>query len=157
MMTFPIEGYVQRRGAWRDRTLVSQFLKRTYQELYPDQCFDHLNRTVEQYFSLETPTWWIALQTDPSTPIAGLWMGNTVDQISGDRHAYIFMLFVEPAHRRRGIGSALMQTAETWAAHRGDRQIGLQVFTENRAAINLYETLGYRPQAIWMIKPISQC
>jgi ribosomal protein S18 acetylase RimI-like enzyme len=158
-MTFPIEGYMYTpRGLSRyKRDLLLDFLKRTYRHLYPNQTFDHLEHTVKHYFSADTPTWWVSAESDPDTPIAGLWLGNSIDQISGDRHAYVFMLFVEPQHRRRGIGSTLMHLAEKWAAARGDRQLGLQVFVENQPALNLYEKLGFQPQALWMIKPISRC
>lgn len=156
-MTFPIDGYVYTppQGERSDRALLLEFLKRTYQNLYPDQDFAHLRRTVKQYFSTDTPIWWISPSAHPETPIAGLWLGNSVDQISGDRHAYILMLFVDPQHRRQGIGTALMQIAEAWAANRGDRQLGLQVFVENQPALELYEKLGFQPQALWMVKPIK--
>ncbi|MBC5793579.1 GNAT family N-acetyltransferase, partial [Sphaerospermopsis sp. LEGE 00249] len=63
-----------------------------------------------------------------------------------------FLLYVVPSHRRRGIAKALMQHIENWAKQRGDRQIGLQVFTSNTPALNLYQNLGYQTQSLWMIK-----
>jgi len=82
-------------------------------------------------------------------------MGNAIDQIKGDRHAHIFLLYVVPEHRRRGIATALMQYAENWAKERGDRQIALQVFQSNPPAINLYNHLGYQTQSLWMVKKIN--
>ncbi|HEY9801388.1 MAG TPA: GNAT family N-acetyltransferase, partial [Leptolyngbyaceae cyanobacterium] len=93
--------------------------------------------------------------SSPSSPVACLWMGNAIDQIKGDRHAHIFLLYVVPEHRRRGIATALMDCAENWAKKRGDRQIGLQVFQSNAIALNLYNHLGYQTQSLWMVKPIS--
>jgi ribosomal protein S18 acetylase RimI-like enzyme len=81
-------------------------------------------------------------------------MGNAIDQLQGDRHAHIFLLYVMPEHRRRGVGSALMRHAEDWARARGDRQIGLQVFQSNRPALNLYHRLGYQTQSLWMVKSL---
>jgi ribosomal protein S18 acetylase RimI-like enzyme len=118
----------------------------TYQELFPDrQDFSHLAQTVENYLSSDTPLWWV--ESTESVPIACLWMGNAVDQVSGDRYAYIFLLYVAPEHRRRGIAKALIHKAETWAASRGDRQIGLQVFSHNQVALALYRRLGYQIQS----------
>ncbi len=147
--------------------------------------FSHLATTVERYFSQDTPLWWVdsveglgtgdwglgtgevggdgeetnkyspSSPSSPSSPVACLWMGNAIDQIKGDRHAHIFLLYVVPEHRRRGIATALMQHAENWAKQRGDRQIGLQVFQSNPAAINLYNQLGYQTQSLWMVKQIS--
>jgi ribosomal protein S18 acetylase RimI-like enzyme len=81
-------------------------------------------------------------------------VGNVVDQVTGDRHGHIFMVYVNPKHRRQGIGSALLYHAESWARARGDRQITLQVFLKNETAINLYHKLGYQPYSLLMQKPL---
>jgi ribosomal protein S18 acetylase RimI-like enzyme len=157
-----IPGYELRSGSTLDRALLVKFMQRTYQELYVGQPVAHLAHTVEQYFSTDTPLWWVEPVINPipqslfqlRQPIACLWLGNAIDQIQGDRHAHIFLVYVDPAHRRCGIGSALMRQAEAWAQARGDRQIGLQVFQANQPALQLYEKLGYQPQSIWMVKGI---
>ncbi|WP_073069777.1 GNAT family N-acetyltransferase [Phormidesmis priestleyi] len=152
-------------GSTLDRALLVKFMQRTYQELYPTSDSAHLAVTIEQYFSNQTPIWWvesshgIAAGGLPSSrsvqPIAGLWLGNAIDQASGDRHAHIFLLYVMPHHRRRGIGAALVRHAEDWARERGDRQIGLQVFTSNQPALQLYQALGYQTQSLWMVKQLE--
>lgn len=137
----------------------------TYQDLFPQQDFSHLARTVEQYFSKDTPLWWVDVlgkeqgesshtSPAPPAPVACLWVGNAVDQVRGDRHPHIFMLYVMPEHRRRGIGTALMRYLEAWAIARGDRQVGLHVFESNQTAINLYTQLGYQTQSLWMVKTL---
>ena len=170
-------GYRLRVGSGLDRALLVKFMQRTYQEMFP-QDFSHLARTVEQYFSQETPLWWVDFigkrQGDketrgqgeffsntpptsptPPTPVACLWVGNAVDQVQGDRNAHIFLLYVIPEHRRRGIGTALMRYVEHWAIAKGDRQIGLQVFQSNQSAINLYNQLGYQTKSFWMVKSLD--
>jgi ribosomal protein S18 acetylase RimI-like enzyme len=82
-------------------------------------------------------------------------VGNSIDQVRGDRHAHIFLLYVVSEHRRRGIGKALMEYVENWAMTRGDRQIGLQVFKSNQPALNLYNQLGYETQSLWMVKSLD--
>ncbi len=150
-----IPGYTLRSGTGLDRALLVKFLQRTYQELYPEQDFSHLAQTVEQYFSSKTPVWWVEVDSGVATaPVGCLWMGNAIDQVSGARHAHIFMLYVAPEHRRRGIGGALVRHAEAWAKERGDRQIGLQVFVANQPALNLYRKLGYETQSLWMLKSL---
>ncbi len=163
-----LPGYWIRRGSTSERSLLVKFMQRTYQERFPQQNFAHLALTVEQYLSTETPLWWVDVEeqrgiTDntsfplpPATsPVACLWVGNAIDQVSGDRHAHIFLLYVVPEHRRRGLGKALMQYVENWAIARGDRKIGLQVFQSNQPALNLYNQLGYQTQSLWMLKEIS--
>jgi ribosomal protein S18 acetylase RimI-like enzyme len=186
-----LPGYNIRPGSTLDRALLLKFMQRTYQDMFPDEDFSHLARTVEQYFSSETPLWWVDFvgllgevgdkgdkedkedkgeggtrgQGDnknssfpPSlspSPIACLWVGNSIDQVRGDRHAHIFLLYVVNEHRRRGIGKALIQYVENWAMARGDRQIGLQVFKSNQPALNLYNQLGYQTQSLWMVKSLD--
>ncbi|MCU0523239.1 MAG: GNAT family N-acetyltransferase [Elainella sp. Prado103] len=162
-------GYQLRQGAGLDRALLVKFMQRTYQELYPSASFAHLAQTVEQYFSAETPLWWVDRvdqacpdqqvndqQVTPlPNPIGCVWLGMAIDQVTGWRHPHIFLLYVDPAFRRQGIGSALMQQVEAWARQRGDRQIGLQVFQQNQPARQLYEKLGYHTQSMWMVKSIG--
>ncbi|MBC1280621.1 GNAT family N-acetyltransferase [Nostoc sp. UCD121] len=182
-----------RRGSLLERSLLLKFMQRTYQDLFPNEDFSHLEQTVKQYFSSDTPLWWVeeereqgdkgtrgqgdkennytqfpipnislreaapttSLSTSSQFPIACLWVGNAIDQVQGNRHAHIFILYVVPEHRRQGIGTALMRYVENWAIQRGDRQIGLQVFQSNKPALNLYNQLGYQTQSLWMVKFLS--
>jgi ribosomal protein S18 acetylase RimI-like enzyme len=149
-------GYQLNKGNTRDRALLLEFLERTYQSLFPEQgSFPHLPQTIESYFSWRSPLWWVRLETNSQPlpkPIAGLWLGNAIDQVTGDRHGHIFMLYVDPDHRRRGIATALLNQAQQWGQERGDRRLGLQVFTHNPGAIALYEKLGFTPRALLLEK-----
>ncbi|MEB3358977.1 MAG: GNAT family N-acetyltransferase [Synechococcales bacterium] len=165
-------GYALRTGSSLDRALLVKFMQRTYEEIHPQRDFHHLAHTVDQYLSNQTQLWWVEPipnqsvaarvpvagatlpQTHKLSPIGCLWMGQGTDQVQGDRHAYIFLLYVAPEHRRCGLGTALMHHAERWATQRGDRQISLQVFCHNQPALALYEKLGYHAQAILMAKPL---
>lgn len=153
-----IPGYHLRQGSRLDRALLLKFVYRTYREQFPEQELGHLATTVEQYFSPQTPLWWVdEFDPDPSParPVACLWLGNAIDLADGQRTAHVFLLYVAPEHRKRGIGSALMVHAELWATGRGDRKISLQVFTNNQPALNLYQKLGYQPQSLLMQKILS--
>lgn len=163
---FEVPGYELKTGSGLDRALLTKFMGQTYREFFPVPDLSVLQRTVEQYFSPETPLWWVEPQSadppEPSLlpsavrePVGCLWMGNAVDQVEGDRHAHVFLLYVAPAHRRRGIGSALMRHAEAWARGRGDRRLGLQVFADNAIALRLYESLGFQVRSLWMLKTLE--
>lgn len=145
-------GYKVQAGSSRDRALLVKFMQKTYQELAPKQDFSHLALTVEQYLSRETPLWWV---NDRNSPVACLWAGNATDQITGDRIAHIFLLYVAPEHRRRGIATALIGLVETWAIDKGLGAIALQVFQSNSSALNLYNQLGYQTQSLSMVKPLK--
>ncbi len=173
-----IPGYSWRSGSGLDRAQLVKFMHRTYGELYPDGELGHLAQTVEQYFSNQTPLWLVEYQKNrqeeaenlpilpssdfypksqvhnPKSVVGCLWLGNAIDQGTGQRHAHIFLLYVAPEHRRLGIGKYLVIHAEDWAKKRGDVQIGLQVFLSNQPALNLYQKLGYQSHSVSMIKSL---
>ncbi len=152
------QGYQLRSGSTLDRALLVKFMNLTYRELFPQQTdLSHLGETVSKYFSVDTPLWWVEAPAQPLNPpqgIACLWMGNAIDQVTGERYAHIFLVYVKPEHRYQGIATALLYHAQTWAKSRGDHKIGLQVFLKNQPALNLYHRLGFEPQSLLMTKPI---
>jgi len=68
----------------------------------------------------------------------------------GMRDAWVLEdLFVAPAHRRGGIGSALLQRAETFARARGASRISLTTAHANETAQRLYLAHGYAHDEIF--------
>ena len=63
------------------------------------------------------------------------------------RRAHVEAIVVEEGHRGRGIGTALMRAAATWAERRDAAELVLTVWSDNRAAEALYRRLGYQPIA----------
>jgi RimJ/RimL family protein N-acetyltransferase len=60
------------------------------------------------------------------------------------RHAVTLGISIRQAWCGRGIGRRMLQAAIDWAKSTGVvRRIELQVFTENRRAIRLYEEVGF--------------
>ena len=58
--------------------------------------------------------------------------------------AFIWGMYVEPAARKRGVGSALVAAALQRASRiSGVRQVNLGVNATNTAAISLYQSLGF--------------
>jgi len=53
-------------------------------------------------------------------------------------------LGVEPSHQRRGIGSALMGWAESWAARSGFAEIAVDTAEPATVLISFYSSMGYR-------------
>jgi GNAT superfamily N-acetyltransferase len=51
---------------------------------------------------------------------------------------------VDPAHRRRGLGLAVVAALVDWGAERGATTAYLQVLADNTAALGLYARLGFR-------------
>lgn len=64
------------------------------------------------------------------------------------RHGVGFLgMDVVAAHRRRGIGRALVQAAIDRARADGLGKLALHVFPHNEAAIGLYESFGFQREA----------
>jgi ribosomal-protein-alanine N-acetyltransferase len=62
----------------------------------------------------------------------------------GLKRGGITSIAVDPAHRRRGAGRALMARALEYLRQSGVKQADLEVGVENRAAQSLYEAFGFR-------------
>ncbi|MBD2259693.1 GNAT family N-acetyltransferase [Pseudanabaena sp. FACHB-2040] len=155
-----LPGYCLQRGSGLDRALLVKVMQRAHSEISPGQSLSHVAATVDQHFSGETPLWWVypdkSGEAGPAgSPVACLWLGNAIDQRSGERHAYVLLLFVEADHRRQGLATALLKQGHKWAQQRGDRQIALQVLSSNEAALQLYQKLGYIPASVLMTRPLE--
>ena len=85
----------------------------------------------------------------------GPWLGetapdgpHTVGIVLGRRRPpdtlLIFSMWVDPSMRRAGVGGALIDAAERWAAGWGARRSVLWVFAANEPAIRFYLRLGFR-------------
>lgn len=57
---------------------------------------------------------------------------------------HINTLAVEPAWRRQGVAARLLRHVFAEAAQQGGRRATLEVRAQNTAALQLYETLGFR-------------
>ena len=65
------------------------------------------------------------------------------DQHPACRHVADLGLMVAATHRRRGIGTKLLEAAVAWARQAGVRKLELHVFPHNTGAIKLYEQFGF--------------
>ena len=59
-------------------------------------------------------------------------------------------LYVQEAHRGRGVGKALCRAFAALAAERGAVKMELKVFCRNAPALGLYEALGFRETKKYM-------
>jgi len=68
---------------------------------------------------------------------------------------YLEDLFVQPAFRGRGIGTALLSRLAQLAVARGCGRLEWSVLDWNVDAIRFYERLGARPQSDWTVHRVS--
>lgn len=71
------------------------------------------------------------------------------------RRGIVHNIYVRPADRGVGIGSALLEAAEAALAERGADTVGLQAMASNESARAFYEQNGYAPHRVEYEKTIE--
>jgi RimJ/RimL family protein N-acetyltransferase len=71
------------------------------------------------------------------------------------KHAYLGFMYVEPAHRGKGINALIIQALEKWILLKGLNEVRLDVYHLNESAIKAYEKAGFSRHMIEMRKEIK--
>ena len=86
---------------------------------------------------------------DPSAE--DTFVGTLADELVATLRIYrtptrsmVYGLVVDESRRRQGHGRGAMLAALDLLARRGEREVSLEVLPDNRPAVTLYETLGFR-------------
>jgi len=92
-----------------------------------------------------TRNFFLGAFADDSARLIGI-AGLLTSSLQKVRHAgRLTSLFVHPEYRRRGIARMFVERLLANAAEGGLRAVRLEVVADNRAAVALYETLGFVP------------
>ena len=70
------------------------------------------------------------------------------DPHPASRHVADLGLMVAAEHRRRGIGTMLLEAAVEWARISGVTKLELHVFPWNEPALRLYESFGFEREGL---------
>ncbi len=88
--------------------------------------------------------WVVATETDDIVGGGGIsilpWPPGP--HYTGGRIAFVYNVYVEPAHRRRGLARRVMEAIHDWC--RGDG-IGVIALNSSPQGRRLYESMGYQP------------
>ena len=100
-------------------------------------CFVHpwSRQSIESALENEQSLFYVAVEEGQVIGYIG--MSFVLDE------GYIYNVAVSEAHRRKGVGSALIQTLVTHAKKNNFAFLSLEVRDGNRAARSLYETFGF--------------
>ena len=82
----------------------------------------------------------VLLGRDDGTLVASVMAGH-----DGHR-GWVYYVTVDPDHRFKGYGRAIMAAAEDWLRARGMEKMQLMVRTDNAQVHAFYRSLGYFPQ-----------
>jgi GNAT superfamily N-acetyltransferase len=88
----------------------------------------------------------VSLRDEESSVIPFAW---------SDKHAFIDIISVKKAYRKKGIGKALMERAQDWASYRGCITIKLALVEQNKSVLGFYEQLGYKTEKIILSKELE--
>jgi GNAT superfamily N-acetyltransferase len=76
------------------------------------------------------------------------------DGVTDEPCGYISLLATTKDAEGSGVATRLMTAAEDWARGRGYRLLSLDVFADNRRAVDFYRRGGFRTETRRMVKPL---
>jgi GNAT superfamily N-acetyltransferase len=76
------------------------------------------------------------------------------DGVTDEPCGYVSLLATTPEAEGMGVAHRLMGAAEDWARGRGYRLLSLDVFADNKRAVEFYERRGFRSETFRMVKPL---
>ncbi len=114
----------------------------------------HIEEVFENTFKRESSEIFVA--EDESRAFLGyLFIGEGSNLMTGTSHGFIYDIFVKEEFRGKGIGTVLMEKAESFCRERGYSRIGLMVSSDNQPAIKLYTKMGFKAEQMFMEKKLS--
>ena len=125
---------------WRSREVMDQAVARV------------LERALS---SAGTDAIVLAAEDDAGRGLGFVHVHTAGDFFTGETHGHVSDLVVASGVEGRGVGRALMAAAEGWARERGYRLLTLNVFGDNRRALELYTRLGYQPDTTKLVKVLG--
>lgn len=103
----------------------------------------------------EHPTVFALVAEDSGSPVGMALYFHTFSTWTGRPTLYLEDLFVEPAHRGRGWGQALLQGLAERAVGSGCARMEWSVLDWNEPAIGFYRAFGAVPMREWTVYRLS--
>ena len=115
--------------------------------LWPDESDSHA-REIAQFLggTLTNPRAVLVAHDERGTLLGfvELSIRTYVDGCDTDHVAYLEGWYVEPDHRRRGVGRALVAAAENWGRAQGSREFGSDALLHNEVSTAAHLALGFQ-------------
>ncbi|GAK02534.1 acetyltransferase, GNAT family [Geomicrobium sp. JCM 19037] len=106
---------------------------------------DGLEKHIQNIQHTPHSRWFVAVNHNEALCGYVFMMGNDLRRT---KHRAFVVIGVDERARGQGVGSQLMQHAETWAESAGVHRLELTTLVHNHAAISLYSSLGYEQEGI---------
>ena len=139
------------------------FLARVAQRLHPGEtvsprepaAFDRAFADLADGKLLTEPGAEAFVATIDGEPCGLISLHPDADYFTGHPRAFVDVLVVAGEAEGRGVGRALLAHAERWAREHRCREVVMDVFADNAAALAFYGRCGYRADHIRMAKPVE--
>ncbi|MCL5244648.1 GNAT family N-acetyltransferase [Cellulophaga sp. 20_2_10] len=108
------------------------------------------------YYSIED------LLKDPKTVVAVATVNNILigsayatikeakKHLKHDTYAYLGFMYVDPKHRGKGVNKSIIDFLFRWIKKQNTKEVRLDVYSENTAALRAYEKAGFKKHMINM-------
>jgi aminoglycoside 6'-N-acetyltransferase I len=124
----------------------AQAWERMRRALWPDESDDH-GREIAQYFAGTLRQVAHALiacdEQGGAIGFAEMSIRPYAEGCDSGRVAFLEGWFVEPVHRRTGVGAALVRAVEAWGRARGCTELGSDTQSYNRDSVAAHRALGF--------------
>ena len=116
--------------------------------LWPDEPPEELEEEAGRFFSGSGPAdlSMVLVAVRPEGGLCGLAelsLRNIVDGATSTPVGYLEGWYVDPDHRRSGLGRALVEAGEAWARERGCAEMGSDVEIDNDISQRAHDGMGY--------------
>lgn len=134
----------------------------TIRELSPQSIFagtlGAVMPTKEKIDNLITPLLergsYYLIAVEDTTLMGWILVGTNKDQFTDSINGFIYELYVIEAYRGNGISKRLLTAAINQLREEGYDEVGLNVFSGNDDAIQLYEKMGFNVKTFSMSLPL---
>ena len=132
---------------WRPTDLASY--RARWNAEAADEFIERLTRGLEDERTIAE------IWEEDGRPVAFIWVGFTSPAAYGVVVAEVHDIEVVPSHQRLGIGTLLLQHAESLARERGAVILRSETAVKNEASQVLYKKLGFSPDRVRLEKPLA--
>jgi GNAT superfamily N-acetyltransferase len=81
---------------------------------------------------------------------------NAKHYLQHSQHAYLGFMYTDTAHRGKGVNKMIIEVLKHWSLSRNIKEMRLEVYFENSAALQAYEKSGFIKHMITMRMGISK-
>ena len=114
-------------------------------KLHPDQSADEFEREIADLVALPEPYICFLAFDDTGVPVGMVdaRVRNYAEAAPQLRAGYVEDIWVEPDHRRTGVGQALIAAVETWAREQGLDWLGSDTEADNELSQAWHAAIGF--------------